>query len=71
MTWVLTLLGTSAVMLFRDWTLEALLKSLLTWPVLGMAMLIGIPVAAIGLSRIYFYTAFGGAALLSAYLALA
>jgi hypothetical protein len=65
-----TLGGALAVMLFRDWTLEALLASSLAWPLLGMAAVAAVPIAMLGVGRLYLYTALGGGLLYSLLLAL-
>lgn len=54
LTSLVTLGGTSMVMLLRDWTLKSLLGWLLTWPVLALGMLAGLVMATLGLGRIYF-----------------
>jgi hypothetical protein len=55
-----TLGGAFLLMLFADWGLNTLLASGLAWPVLGLAAVAAIPIALIGMGRIYFATALGG-----------
>ncbi len=63
-----TLGGATLLMAVKDWSLDAVTTSLLAWPLLGLAMLIGIPIAMLGLGRIYFYSAIGGGLLYNLYL---
>ena len=65
-----TLGGGLLVMLFRDWTLKALLASTLAWPLLGLAMVLAVPIALLGLGRVYLYSAVGGGLVFSGMLAL-
>jgi hypothetical protein len=67
---VSTLGGGLLVMLFRDWTLKALLASTLAWPLLGLAMVLAVPIAMLGLGRVYLYSAVGGGLIFSGMLAL-
>ena len=55
-----TIGGVFLVMLFADWSVGSLLASGLAWPLMGLAAGVGIPIALIGLGRIYFYSAVGG-----------
>ena len=57
---VSTLGGVFLVMLFADWSVASLLASGLVWPLMGLAAVAGIPIALIGLGRIYLYSAVGG-----------
>ena len=47
-------------MVFSDWGLDTLLISGLVWPALGLAALAAVPIAMIGVGRIYIVTALGG-----------
>ena len=55
-----TLGGAFVLVLFADWGLDTLLASGLAWPVLGLAAVAAVPIALIGMGRIYFATALGG-----------
>ena len=68
LTVLITLGGASLLMVFKDWSLDALATSLLAWPLLGLAMVAGVPIAMLGLGRIYFYSAIGGGLLYNLYL---
>ena len=66
-----TLGGALVLMLFKDWTLKAVLTSLLVWPALGLAMLFGLLIAVLPLGRVYFWSAVGGGLLYNLTLLLA
>ncbi len=55
-----TIGGVFLVMLFADWSVASLLASGMAWPLMGLAAVIGIPIALIGLGRFYLYSAVGG-----------
>ncbi len=55
-----TLGATFLLMLFADWGPDTLLASGLVWPVMGLAAVAAVPIALIGMGRIYFVTALGG-----------
>ena len=55
-----TLGGALILMLFKDWTLQSILMSLLAWPALGLAMFLGLLAALLPLGRVYFWSAVGG-----------
>ena len=65
-----TLGGGLLVMVFRDWNLKALLASALAWPLLALAMVLALPVALLGLGRVYLYSSVGGGLVFSLLLAL-
>ena len=44
-------------MLFKDWTLKSLFVSMLSWPILGLAAVVAVPMAFLPLGRIYLYSA--------------
>lgn len=60
LTATFTLGGATALMLFKDWTLKALSVSMLSWPILGLAALVAVPMAFLPLGRIYLYSALMG-----------
>ena len=66
-----TLGGALLLMLFKDWTLKAVLTSLLAWPALGLAMFLGLLIALLPLGRVYFWSAVGGGLLYNLNLLLA
>ena len=66
-----TLGGALVLMLFKDWTLKAVLTSLLAWPALGLAMFLGLLIALLPLGRVYFWSAVGGGLLYNLTLLLA
>ena len=55
-TMLLTLGGASALMLLKDWDLEALFTSMMAWPMLALGALLAIPVAMLPLGRPFLYT---------------
>ena len=55
-----TLGGLFVVMLVADWSLASLLASGLVWPLMGLAVVLGLPMAWIGFGRVYLYSAVGG-----------
>ena len=55
-----TLGGALILMLFKDWTLQSILMSLLAWPALGLAVFLGLLAALLPLGRVYFWSAVGG-----------
>ena len=55
-----TLGGALVLMLLKDWSFKSVLMSLLAWPALGLAMLLGLVVALLPLGRVYFWSAVGG-----------
>ena len=63
LTATMTLGGAAVLMLFKDWTVKSLFTSMMAWPVLGLAMLIAIPMAFVGVGRLYLLSALGGALL--------
>jgi hypothetical protein len=63
LTATLTLSGATLLMLAKDWTLKSLATSMMAWPVLGLAIFIAVPMAFLGVGRLYFLTALGGALL--------
>jgi hypothetical protein len=70
LAFISTLGGALLVMLFKDWTLKAVLVSLMAWPVLGLAMLAAVPLSLLPLGRLYVYSALGGGLLYNLFLAL-
>jgi hypothetical protein len=66
-----TLGGALVLMLLKDWTLKSVLVSLLAWPALGLAMVLGLLVALLPLGRVYFWSAVGGGLLYNLTLLLA
>jgi hypothetical protein len=66
-----TLGGALVLMLVKDWTLKAVVTSLLAWPALAAAMLVGMLMALLPLGRVYFWSAVGGGLLYNALLAFA
>ena len=66
-----TLGGALVLMLLKDWTLKSVLVSLLAWPALGLAMVVGLLVALLPLGRVYFWSAVGGGLLYNLTLLLA
>jgi len=66
-----TLGGALVLMLLKDWTLQSILVSLLAWPALGLAMVLGLLVALLPLGRVYFWSAVGGGLLYNLTLLLA
>jgi hypothetical protein len=48
-------------MLFKDWTLKSLFVSMLSWPILGLAALVALPIAFLPLGRVYLFSALLGA----------
>jgi len=66
-----TLGGALVLMLLKDWTLKAVLTSLLAWPALGLAMFLGLLIALLPLGRVYFWSAVGGGLLYNLTLLLA
>lgn len=66
-----TLGGALVLMLLKDWTLTSVLVSLLAWPALGLAMVVGLLVALLPLGRVYFWSAVGGGLLYNLTLLLA
>lgn len=52
--------GVFLVMLFTDWSLNSLLASGLAWPLMALAAVVAVPIAMIGLGRMYFFSALGG-----------
>jgi hypothetical protein len=71
LTALITLGGALITMLFKDWTLKALATSLLAWPALGLAMILGVPAALLPFGRIYLFSALGGGLLFNLILLLA
>ena len=61
-----TLGGALVLMLVKDWTLKAVVTSLLAWPALAAAMLVGMLMALLPLGRVYFWSAVGGGLLVLA-----
>jgi hypothetical protein len=61
LTATFTLGGATALMLFKDWTFKALFVSMLSWPILGLAAVVAVPMAFLPLGRIYLYSALLGA----------
>ena len=47
-------------MLFKDWTIQSILMSLLAWPALGLAMFLGLLAAVLPVGRVYFWSAVSG-----------
>jgi hypothetical protein len=66
-----TLGGALVLMLIKDWTWKSVLVSLLAWPALGLAMLLGLLVALLPVGRLYFWSAVGGGLLYNLTLLLA
>jgi hypothetical protein len=66
-----TLGGALVLMMLKDWTLKSVLVSLLAWPALGLAMVVGLLVALLPLGRAYFWSAVGGGLLYNLTLLLA
>ena len=66
-----TLGGALVLMLLKDWTLKAVVTSLLAWPALGLAMFLGLLIALLPLGRVYFWSAVGGGLLYNLTLLLA
>ena len=60
LTGAVTLGGSLALMLLKDWTVKSLFTSMMAWPALGLAMLMAIPIAFLPLGRIYLGSAIGG-----------
>ncbi|MGF1545952.1 MAG: hypothetical protein ACFCUG_01330 [Thiotrichales bacterium] len=54
-----TLGGGAVLMLFKRWSVDAVITSMLAWPALGFAMALAIPIALLPLGRFYFYSAIG------------
>jgi hypothetical protein len=61
LTATLTLGGATLLMLFKDWTLKSLFVSMLSWPILGLAALVALPIAFLPLGRVYLFSALLGA----------
>jgi hypothetical protein len=59
-TGFVTLGGAMVLMLFKDWTLKSLFTSMMAWPALSLAMLVGVPISLLPVGRIYLYSAVGG-----------
>jgi hypothetical protein len=59
LTTAITLTGASVLLLLRDWTFKTLFTSMMAWPALGLGMLFAVPIAFIGVGRIYFFSALG------------
>jgi hypothetical protein len=53
------------VMLFADWDFGSLVASGLAFPALSLAAILGVPMAMLGLGRIFFLTSLGGGLLYS------
>jgi hypothetical protein len=60
LAFVSTIGGVFLAMLFADWSLQSLLASGLAWPLMALASIVAVPIALIGLGRIYFFSALGG-----------
>lgn len=63
--------GSLVLMLFKDWTLKALLTSAMAWPALGLAMLVAGPIALLPVGRIFLGSAVGGGLLYNLILLIA
>ncbi|HSQ08072.1 MAG TPA: hypothetical protein VLM84_10350 [Chromatiaceae bacterium] len=61
LTATFTLGGATLLMLFKDWTLKSLFVSMLSWPILGLAALVALPIAFLPLGRVYLSSALLGA----------
>jgi hypothetical protein len=61
LTATFTLGGATFLMLFKDWTLKSLFVSMLSWPILGLAAVVAVPMAFLPLGRVYLYSALVGA----------
>ena len=57
LTTAVTLSGASALLLFKDWTFKTLFASMMAWPALGLGMLLAVPIAFIGVGKLYFFSA--------------
>ncbi len=71
LTATVTLGGAAVLMLFKDWTIKSLFTSMMAWPALGLAMLIGALMAFLPLGRVYLYSALGGGLLYNLILLIA
>jgi hypothetical protein len=61
LTATFTLGGATLLMLFKDWTLKSLFVSMLSWPILGLAAMVALPIAFLPLGRVYLFSALLGA----------
>jgi hypothetical protein len=71
LTAAVTLGGSLVLMLFKDWTLEALFTSMMAWPALGLAMLVAGPIALLPVGRFFLGSAVGGGLLYNLILLIA
>jgi len=70
LAFVSTVGGVFLVMLFTDWSVQSLLASGLAWPLMALAAVVAVPIAMLGLGRIYFFSALGGGLLFNLVIAL-
>lgn len=66
-----TIGGSLVLMLFKDWTVKALLTSAMAWPALGLAMLLAGPIALLPVGRVFLGSAVGGGLLYNLILLIA
>lgn len=71
LTGFVTLGGATVLMLFKDWTLDAIVTSMLAWPALAIGVFLALPIALFPLGRFYFYSAIGGGLMFNAFLLFA
>ena len=71
LTTFLTLSGSAALMLVKDWTVKSLFTSAMAWPALGLAALFAFIMAFVPLGRVWLYTALAGAGLYNLILLIA